>query len=264
MPLIQFPNVPPLPGVPPLARAAITYPLVATGGLALANGSLSGIGAAQVLASQLGLGNALSFGTSLFGSLALDALTAGPLPKYAILGSNNARLLDPDSVVEFDVHADSGIMTHPIEQGFFEAYNRVQEPIAIRLMLACTNVKMTRQGFLSALEALREGTTLATIATPERAYRNMALRGFGYRKTAERGAVTIWADTTWLEARSTGVTVSAPPTSQPYGAAASNLGALQPQALTTTQFAAVGNPATVPAPLPARLVQEMPPSGAAQ
>ena len=263
MPLIPFPDVPPLPGVPPLARAPITYPLIETGGLALADGALTKTGAAQVLASQLGLGNTLSFGTSLFGSLALDSLTAGPLPKYSIVGPDGHRIVVPDSVVEADFRADSGIMTHPIEKGTFSAYNRVQEPIAIRLQLACTGVNMPRQAFLSALAALREGTTLVTIATPDRTYRNMALRGFGYRKTAERGAVTIWADTSWLESRSTGVQTGTPPTAQPSGAAAVQLGSVQPQALTAAQAASVNNPSVVPVPVPARLIEEMPPSGAA-
>ena len=249
-----IPNVPNFPGVPQLTRSGGT-------GIGI-------VGGAEIIASELGLSGQVAFGNRIYSSIALDLLTDGALPQYAILDSNRNPVLAPDSVIEADIHADSDIMTHPIEQGAFSAYNRQQEAIMVRLQLACSGVKaysggMTRQGFIATLRSLREGTQLLTIVTPEATYQNMALKGLGYRKTAARGAVTIWADTTWMEGRSTGVTVSSPATSQPYGAAPTDLGSLQPQALTSPQFAAVGSPSTAPAPLPAPLIAEMPPSGAA-
>jgi hypothetical protein len=247
------PNVPAFPGVPQLTRVGGT-------GIGL-------IGGAEIIASELGLSGQVAFGNRLYSGILLDVLPAGVLPQYAILDSNRNPALAPDSVIEADFRLDSDIMTHPIEEGGFAAYNRQQEAIVVRLQLACSGANqysggMTRDGFIATLRALREGTQLVTIVTPDATYPNMALKGLGYRKTASRGAVTIWADTTWMEARSTGVTVSSAPTSQPYGAATSNLGALQPQGLDSSQFAAVGSPSTAPAPLPARLI-EVPPSGAA-
>ena len=231
---ILFPNVPFFPGVPPLNRISSRAQLFVD----------TATGAAATILSFLG---PISPG-----------LSPGPLPSYAFLGSD----LAPDSVLELDVRADSGIMSHPIEEGAFAAYNRVQEPIPIRLMLACTGQgAMTRANFLTTLESLREGTQLVTIATPDAAYPNMALKSYGYRKTAERGAITLWAETTWLEGRSTGVTVSAPPTSQPQGAATTGLGALQPQTPTPSQSAAIANPPVVPAQLPAVIISGSPPSG---
>jgi len=249
-----IPNVPAFPGVPQLTR-------VGGSGIGL-------IGGAESIASELGFGGQISFGNRLYSGITLDVLGSGPLPQYAILDANRNPALAPDSVIEADIDADSDIMTHPIEQGAFAAYNRQQEAIVLRLQLACSGANqysggMARAAFIATLRALREGTQLLTIVTPEATYPNMALKGLAYRKSASRGAVTIWADTTWMEGRSTGVTVSSPATSQPYGAATTDLGALQPQALSAPQFAAVGSPSTAPAPLPARLIAEMPPSGAA-
>ena len=251
MPLIPYPDVPALPGVPALMRL--------TSGIGI-------VGGAEAIASALGLAGEVSFGNRIYSSILLDSLGSGQLPQYSILypsvsGGPGLAVVTPDSAVELDYQADSGIMTHPIEEGQFAAYNRVQEPQSIRLMLACQGKYMARSAFLSALAALREGTQLVTIVTPDATYRNMALKGFGYRKSAERGAVTIWADTQWLESRSTGVVVSPAPTSQPEGAATNALGEVQLQPLTTQQLAAVGNPAVAPAPLPARLIEEMPTSG---
>jgi hypothetical protein len=244
---IQFPNVPNLPGVPPLNRIAP--------------------GVQQLVDAVTGA--AVQQPATLPG-MALGNFSPGPLPQYAILyppvnSSGNAlsglAAITPDSFVEIDVQADSEIMTHPIEQGEFDAYNRVQDPIAIRLLLCCQGENMGHAAFLSALEGLREGTDLLTIATPDAAYPNMALKGYGYKKTAEEGAVTIWADTAWGEGRSTGVTVSPPPTSQPQGAATTPLGGVQLQPLTPSQLASVGNPSVPPAPLPESITNEAPSSG---
>lgn len=237
----EFPNVPNFPGVPQLVRATTA--------------GIGAIGGAEIIASELGLGGLVSFGNRLYSGIILDITGAGVLPQYALLDSSQQEVLAPDSVVEVDVRADTGIMTHPIEQGTFSAYNRVQDPIVIRLMMACSGAKaqaggMTRDSFLATLRSLREGTQLVTVVTPDGTYPNMALKGFGYSKRAERGAITIWADTTWMEARSTGVTPAAPQTSQPFGYASSPLGSVQLQPLTPQQLASVNNPAVPPVPMP--------------
>jgi hypothetical protein len=120
---------------------------------------------------------------------------------------------------------------------------------------------MSRSSFVSTLKGLREGTQVVTVSTPDGSWPNMALKGFGYKKTAERGAVTIWADTQWLEERSTNVTVSPPATAQPQGAATSNIGPLSPATPTSAQQAAINNPPVPPAPLPSGYSRTAPPSG---
>lgn len=248
---ILFPDVPPFPGVPPLLRPPP--------------------GVQQIVDVLTGAASpSLNF-SLLTGTLSFSLFSPGPLPQYAILypsvssptgqALQSLAALTPDSVVEVDVSADSEVMTHPIEEGQFEAYNRVQDPIRIRMLLGCQGQNVGRSTFLSTLEGLREGTDLVTIAMPDATYENMALADFGYRKSAERGAVTIWADTTWIEGRSTGVTVSSPGTSQPQGAAPLSVGALQPLTLSPAQIAAVDAPPVVPSPLPVAVASEMPPSG---
>jgi hypothetical protein len=183
------------------------------------------------------------------------------LPSYGITGSDNNLIISPDSAVEFGVDADSDVNTHPIELGGFSGYNRVQNQVGIRLLLACQGILMSRSTFVSTLKSLREGTQVVTVSTPDASWPNMTLKGFGYKKTAERGAVTIWADTQWIEERSTNVTVSPPATSQPQGAATTSLGALSPAAPTGQQQAAIASPTITPVPLPADYSLTAPPSG---
>jgi len=231
----QFPTVPALSGVPLIARNL-------TPSAVTAQTTTPGINLA--LTGQLGLPDTVVFGiTPIFSSLNLQPFD----PSYSFTGSIN---ISPDSVMEIEVRPDSEIMSHPIEQGGFQAYNRVQEPIPIRLMLACQGKKMKRAEFLKALKSAREGTDLFTIATPDAAYQNMALKGYAYKQTAEHGAVTIWADTQWREARSTNVVVTSPPSAQPQGATMSNLGSLTPQTPNASTSSIIGAPAVTPALLP--------------
>lgn len=263
----QFPTVPALPGVPPLAR-------LGTAAQIAAGASISGETVA--LATALGLPTNVTFGTSaLFAGMGLQSLNSqspaqpdnqnpfvpGALPPYGITDASGNPIIRPDSAVEVDIQAGSTINSHPVEQGGFSAFNRVQDPISIRLLLACQGKNMSRPTFLSTLAGLREGTQVVTISTPDTTYPNMTLKEYGYKKAAERGAVTIWADTQWVEERSTNVTVSAPPTSQPQGAATTSLGSLQPIEVTAQQMAVIGNPPVVPAPLPTIYGSSMPPSG---
>jgi hypothetical protein len=276
--LAQFPNVPALPGVPALARRQ-TAAVVAA--------AATTTGETQAIALQLGLPTSIVLGSNAFYSgLALSPLAAGSspqspsasqalnanssvpsaaLPLYAISAGSTALnqvnlIIQPDSAVEFEIQANSNVNSHPVEQGGFQSYNRVQDPISIRLLLACQGKNMPRATFLSTLATLREGTQIVTVSTPDASYPNMVLKGYGYKKEAARGAVTIWADTTWVEERSTNVVVSSPPTSQPQGAATSNLGTLQEITPTAQQLGSISNPPYIPAPLPLQY-PTAPPSG---
>lgn len=264
----QFPNVPALPGVPNLARLVPAAVVAA---------QATDQGETMALAAQLGLPTITIGPNAFYGGLGLSPLGGqyggatppdnpnpfipGAMPLYGITSADTTPILIPDSAIEFDINADSNINSHPIEQGGFSAYNRVQEPISIRLLLACQGKRMSRKIFLSTLESLRQGTQIVTVSTPDTTYPNMTLKGYGYKKTAERGAVTIWADTQWVEQQSTNVTVSVPPTSQPQGAAVTNLGTLSALTPTPQQQAAISNPPIPPSPLPPSYTGTQPPSG---
>lgn len=252
----QFPNVPNLPGVPLLGRLSVPGAV----GAAVANAT-----ELLRLSQQLGTTIAVAFGLNpLYSGLGLQPL----LPSYSIIPTAGTTTFKPDSFIEMEVRAPTKIMTHPVEPSAggssssvgFEAYNRVQDQISIRMQLACQGKKMRRSDFLSALESMKEGTDLYTLAFPDATYKNMALLDYGYKQSSEHGAVTIWADTQWLEARSTNVAVTTPTSSQPQGAMMLNYGSIGPQIPAPLTLAAITAPAVTPAFLPADISNEAPPS----
>jgi len=90
-----------------------------------------------------------------------DPLIPGELPLYGFT-VNFVPYLIPDSVIEFDVKADTDINSHPVELGGFAAYNRVQQSVRIRTSLACQGQRMSRATFLARLTQLRNILTMTT------------------------------------------------------------------------------------------------------
>lgn len=180
MPLIPYPNVPALPGVPPLA----TLP-----GVNLPSFNVPPI-AAQALApvsTPLAATGASDFGTP-----------------WAIVDASGNVALQPDSVLSFDYKGDSRISMYPVEGGGFASYNKVLNPVDCRIVMACNGQgKAAVADFLATLETMRQGTALYFITTPDALYANMNLVHFDYRREARNGFQMVTVDAGFEEVRTT-------------------------------------------------------------
>lgn len=197
MSLIDFPNIPPLPGVPDLRR--------------------SGIG----IAAQTGIMGKLQ-GLDYFGLL--DGLLA---PTWQIVDVNGAQVIKPDSVVAFEYRGEARLANFPLEQGSFSTYNKVQMPYDIRMRMTCGgNGSMSRSQFLAMLSYLQASTDLYTIVTPDETYVNVNLASFDFRREARNGVTLITADAMFQEIRvtATGTYVNA---AQPSGADQVSVGSVK-------------------------------------
>lgn len=197
MSLIDFPNIPPLPGVPDLRRSAFG------------------------IAAQTGIMGKLQ-GLDYFGLL--DGLLA---PTWQVVDANGAQVIKPDSVVAFEYRGEARLANFPIEQGAFSTYNKVQMPYDIRMRMTCGgNGSMSREQFLAMLKFLQDSVELYTIVTPDETYINVNLASFDYRREARNGATLITADAMFQEIRVTasGVYVNA---AQPAGADPVSVGSVK-------------------------------------
>ncbi|CAB5151651.1 hypothetical protein UFOVP148_55 [uncultured Caudovirales phage] len=190
MTLIPYPNVPPLPGVPALAR----------------NGKF--VGAALNVLGQL-------LPDDLFGT------------KWGIIGKSGVAVLTPDSFVEFDYKEERKIPNYPIESGSFQSYNKVALPFDCRMTVTCSgNKSMKKPAFLAAIEKLMASLELVTIVTPDGNYPNCNLVHVDYRREARQGATLIIAQLWFQEVRI--AQAAAVPTSSPSGAADVSNGQVAP------------------------------------
>jgi len=174
MPLIPYPNVPNVAGVPQLQRNP---------NRAAAAGAVSTASATTT--------TSISVPSKVVGS-------------WQIVDSQGAAMITPDSVLQLEYRGESRISSAPMEQGAFASYNKIASPYDLRLVITCGgNGVMSRDDFLSTLNALANSTALCTVVTPDAIFADCNLASFDYRRQANNGATLIIADCFFQEIRQT-------------------------------------------------------------
>lgn len=127
-----MPNVPNLPGVPPLNSYSAT-------GVALL--------AADIVSAIFG------FSSQQWGIF----LDGEPVLAY-------------DTQVNFSYSQEWKVSTYPVEQGAFQSYNKVQMPSAVRCRFSAGASATNRQEMLDSIDAVMSTTELYDVVTPEAVY----------------------------------------------------------------------------------------------
>lgn len=234
---INYPDVPPLPGVPALNRA---------GNQALAAGLTI---AAELYALYLKIKNTppiypkQAAQYAIWGILYADDKTINGQIDYSITQNTNSingytstkatikghYALKPDSFVKFEYKKDNKIPNYPVEQGGFQSYNKVALPYEIKLTITkggLGNNSYSVLPFMEKIQTLLSSTDILTIVTPERIYGTTNLIHFDYRKEARNGAVLLIAELTFQEVRI--LPTPADPTATPQSATDKNNGQVAP------------------------------------
>jgi hypothetical protein len=152
---LLFPNVPNLPGVPPLNRSP-----------------LPSIEAFVNLGSSIGtvLGGATQ--QSLWGIFDQPAAgTDGTTP-------DATRVIQPDSIREFSKRAEWRISNYPVQQGSFTSYNKVRLPPEYAVKMVKGGSLDDRTLFEANCEAVSGSINLYTIMTPEKTHIDCSVSRF--------------------------------------------------------------------------------------
>lgn len=176
MPLIQFPNVPKLPGVPQVRRSSV-FPAALPPVVGLA------LGVARLL--QLFL-----FGTGwgIYKSQKTTDVADDTGLESVITTAKRVPVLTPDTFLEFSYRNESAVADYPIQQGSFVSYDKVANPFEIVLRVAKGGNTAERQKFLDKLESLAGDLELYDIVTPERSYLNVNIVRYEVARRREAGA----------------------------------------------------------------------------
>ena len=122
-------------------------------------------------------------------------------PVWGIFDQENNLLVEPDSVIDLGVRAESKVSDFPIENGQFAAYNKVQEPDLVTVRMTKGGSVDDRDTFLAVIDAAKKSTDLYTIITPEYAYINANIEMYRYAREAQSGANLIVIDIAFKEIR---------------------------------------------------------------
>lgn len=131
---------------------------------------------------------------------------------FSVLGqgiSGNWSLHDKDGnvAVPFDTffsltRKDEGKVTaHPTEPNGFFAYNKVDSPGTVGLVLGLTGNSETLGGMLEALEKLKGSTDLVSIVTPEKTLLDYTLESYDYQRGADSGVDRLLVALSLVEIR---------------------------------------------------------------
>jgi len=224
-----FPNVPDLPGVPPLARTLGTEAVAAIGML---DPSLE---------------------ASIFGGQQAE--------QWGIVDSSFNFVLQPDSIVRFERDQPFQVSDYPVEQGTFSSYNKVKIPFSATVTMAKGGSTAERQAFLDAVGAVQGSLTPYYIMVPEGTYEASTIDRVSYERRASSGAAFILAHIHFTEIRIT------PPVQ--YGLKGQQVQSTVPASAKTSDKTSTGLPdptqtasATAQATVSSGAVSASPPSGA--
>ena len=187
MPLIPFPNVPKLPGVPAIPRSSQFPPAVAAS-LGVIQGTLW---RAARTSGQWGIfdakGKALGDPASFVG------------PVGAILGAIGigATL----STGGIDYTKETAVSDFPVEKGSSASYNKVERAATPSVTLCMAGSEKDRRAFLEAVDKATKSTDLYSVVTPEVTYINYAIESYNYQRRSAKGATLLMVDVSLKEIR---------------------------------------------------------------
>lgn len=189
MPFIQYPDIPPYPGVPALVRPA-NAAIAASPVLAFGIGELQNVLANVYQQSPVwGIfdadGNQLGAPEGVNGILsAIFSLNVSTLSTFSFSYSKETRVAD-----------------FPVEGGSFASFNKVQIPANPVVTLALDGTKADRSAFLSILDDACNSTELFDVVTPEITYTGYTIERISYDRNALRGATLLTVDVMLKEIR---------------------------------------------------------------
>lgn len=172
IPKSLYPLVPNAPGVPAVLRSAAQIIDTATGG-------------------YLGVGDALN-----------DIIGTDPV-KWGIFDSSGAAVAVYDSIMSTGYRNDSRVSDYPVELGGFAAYNKVDSPFDVVVIINCAGSEDKRAAFQVAMEAARRSLQVYAVFTPTATYNNCNVTGLDIRHEAANGANMTIATVTIREIRQT-------------------------------------------------------------
>lgn len=124
--------------------------------------------------------------------------------EWALLGADGLAVCDYDSVLEVAKESSSQVLTEPIENGQLAAYNKVQQPDAVRVTLSLGNDPATQAASLAKLKTLKQGTGtayLCTLVSSADVTDSLALENISQSHTATAGATLLVVELAFVRVR---------------------------------------------------------------
>jgi hypothetical protein len=124
--------------------------------------------------------------------------------QWGVYDQDGSPVLTPDNILSVEPSYESSISDYPIESGEFRSYNKVTRPLEVRVSMSKGGSLQDRQAFLHKLNNIRPDLELYNVVTPEQTYINVNIEADSQSRSADRGAALITVDLRLKEIRATG------------------------------------------------------------
>jgi hypothetical protein len=172
-------------------------------------------------------------------------VAAGSRATWGIYAQGGNVALECDSVFELEPSREFRVSDFPLEKGGFQSYNKVATPAETRLTVTKGGSDVDRQAFLTALDQLVESVDIFDVITPDTTFLNRNLVRYSYHRSAERGATLLTVELVTIEVRET-ADVQFSNSKEPSGHEASHNGPVQAETPTKTQMPPPAPPSANP------------------
>lgn len=172
---------------------------------------------------------------TLLGADAVKVLGLFPAPLWGIYDSDLQKpIIEPDSIIAFDLKREWRLPDYPQEQGSFQRYNKVATPYDARITMTKGGTDDDRMKFLQKMEEVAKSLDTYAILTPGKTFMNANIQHYDYRRTAIKGLTLLTIDV-WLTEIRLDTVKTTPTTKDVSGADAKSAGIMSPAAATQAQ-----------------------------
>lgn len=153
-------------------------------------------------------------------------LIGSSAPQWGIY-QDGEPVIDADSTVSFEFKQDFPVSDYPVEDGGFQSYDKVQLPSEIRVRVSSGGSVANRQALLTSIASVMNTTELYDVLTPEAVYLGYNFTHMDFKRDQMRAGLLV-VDLWLTEIRVTS-TATFTNTQQPAEAGQQNTGNVQPQ-----------------------------------
>jgi hypothetical protein len=126
--------------------------------------------------------------------------------EWGLFDDGGGLAIDADSFVALDLRVEASLSNHPIEDGGFANYNKVDRPFQGRLSYAQGGSVSDREAVLAQVQAAQDSLNLYTLVMPEDSFENVNVVAFDFSRRAQSGVGLLLIDVMVEEVRLTAPT----------------------------------------------------------
>lgn len=160
---------------------------------------------------------------------------------WGLLGADDQKICDYEGILEVSNASSSQVLTEPLENGQLAAFNKVQQPENVRVLLSLGSDPTKQRASMTRLKQFKGGTGsgfLCKLISPSEVSENLSLESIGQTRTSQSGATLLTVELTFVQIRVVQVTSQqlAWSPKNPTGADPVNSGRVQTEKATNLDF----------------------------